>query len=124
MYRDAVYHGGIREVGLIGQLTSKRFNAHYNRKYGITENLLKNTGQHPLDDEYWQNKRPDLSKIAVPALICASWSDQDCTHEALLRGIKQSDLNISGYIHMAGENGKLIIAAKHWNYRKSSLIIS
>jgi uncharacterized protein len=88
MYRDVVYHGGIREVGLIGQLTSKRFNAHYNRKYGIAENLLKNTGQHPLDDEYWQNKRPDLSKIAVPALICGSWSDQGLHTRGSFEGYK------------------------------------
>jgi predicted acyl esterase len=88
MYRDVVYHGGIREVGLIGQLTSKRFNAHYNRKYGITENLLKSTGEHPLDDEYWQNKRPELSKIIVPALICASWSDQGLHTRGSLEGYK------------------------------------
>ncbi len=88
MYRDVVYHGGIREVGLIGQLTSKRFNAHYNRKYGITENLLKSTGQHPLDDEYWENKRPDLSKIKVPALICASWSDQGLHTRGSFEGFK------------------------------------
>lgn len=88
MYRDVVYHGGIREVGLIGQLTSKRFNAHYNRKYSITENLLKNTGQHPLDDDYWQNKRPDLSKIVVPALICGSWSDQGLHTRGTFEGYK------------------------------------
>ncbi len=88
MYRDAVYHGGIREIGLVGQLSSKRFNAHYNRKYGITENLLKSTGQHPLDDEYWQNKRPDLSKIIAPALICASWSDQGLHTRGSLEGYK------------------------------------
>jgi uncharacterized protein len=88
MYRDAVYHGGIREIGLISQLTRQRFNKHYNRKYGITENLLKSTGQHPLDDEYWQNKRPDLSKITVPALVCASWSDQGLHTRGSFEGYK------------------------------------
>jgi len=88
MYRDVVYHGGIREIGLIAQLTSKRFNAHFNRKYGIAENLLKSTGQHPLDDEYWQNKRPRLSKITVPALVCASWSDQGLHTRGALEGYK------------------------------------
>ena len=88
MYRDVVYHGGIREIGLIGQLTDKRFNAHYNRKYGIAENLLKSTGQHPLDDEYWKNKRPDLSKIEVPALICGSWSDQGLHTRGSFEGYK------------------------------------
>jgi len=47
MYRDVAYHGGIREIGLIGELTRHRFNAHYNHKYGLNENLLKNAAQHP-----------------------------------------------------------------------------
>ncbi len=31
---------------------------------------------HPLDDEYWASKRPNFSKIIVPAYVIASWSDQ------------------------------------------------
>jgi uncharacterized protein len=76
MYRELAYHGGIREIGLMRQLTKHRFNAHYNRKYGITEDLLISSGEHPFYDNYWKNKNPDLSKINVPALVCASWSDQ------------------------------------------------
>jgi predicted acyl esterase len=89
MYRDVAYHGGIREIGLIGELTRHRFNAHYNHKYGLNENLLKNAAQHPLDDGYWQNKLPDLSKITVPALICASWSDQGLHTRGSLEGYKR-----------------------------------
>ncbi|MDP4245233.1 MAG: CocE/NonD family hydrolase [Bacteroidota bacterium] len=88
MYRDAVYHGGIREIGLIGQLTSKRF-SHYNRKYGLIDDLLKTSARHPLDDEYWQNKCPDLTKITVPALVCASWSDQGLHTRGSFEGYKQ-----------------------------------
>ncbi len=89
MYRDAAYHGGIREIGLIGELTRHRFKAHYNHKYGLSENLLKTAGQHPLDDAYWQNKRPDLSNIIVPALICASWSDQGLHTRGSFEGYKK-----------------------------------
>lgn len=30
----------------------------------------------PFDVEYWATKRPDLSKIQVPAFVIASWSDR------------------------------------------------
>jgi predicted acyl esterase len=89
LYRDAAYHGGIREIGLIGQITKRRFNAHYNRKYGIREDFLKISGEHPLDDEYWLSKRPDLSKITVPSLVCASWSDQGLHTRGSFEGYKK-----------------------------------
>ncbi len=76
MYREVAYHGGIREIGLMGQLSKRRFYAHYNRKYGIKEDLMTSIKQHPFFDSYWKDKNPDLSKINVPALVCASWSDQ------------------------------------------------
>lgn len=88
MYRELNYHGGIRETGLVGQITKHRFNAHYNRKYGIKENLLVSTGEHPLIDGYWTNRNPDLSKINVPALVCASWSDQGLHTRGSLIGYK------------------------------------
>jgi predicted acyl esterase len=88
MYRELNYHGEIREIGLVGQISKHRFNAHYNRKYGITEDLLISTGEHPLFDSYWKNKNPDLSKINVPALVCASWSDQGLHTRGSLIGYK------------------------------------
>ncbi len=88
MYRDVAYHGGIRETGLMGELTRHRFNAHYNHKYGLNENLLKKAREHPLDDGYWKDKCPDLSKITVPALICASWSDQGLHTRGSFEGYK------------------------------------
>ena len=88
MYREVAYHGGIPEVGLMGQLTKYRFNAHYNRKYGIMEDLLISSGEHPFYDSYWKNKNPDLSKINVPALVCASWSDQGLHTRGSLIGYK------------------------------------
>jgi predicted acyl esterase len=89
MYRELCYHGGIREIGLVGQIGRHRFNAHYNRKYGITEDLLVSTGEHPLCDGYWKNKDPDLSAITVPALVCASWSDQGLHTRGSLIGFEK-----------------------------------
>ncbi len=89
-YRDVAYHGGIRETGLTTQLSKHRFDAHYNKKYGIAEHFTASLAQHPLDDEYWANKRPvDLASIDVPALVCVSWSDQGLHTRGALLGFEQ-----------------------------------
>lgn len=47
-----------------------------NRRFPLAEDFLEQRESHPLDDEYWATKRPILENIDVPALVCASWSDQ------------------------------------------------
>ena len=71
MYREFAYHGGIRETGhtfLVDKIVKWE-----GKK---SEAIKANYDAHPFDDEYWAYKRPDLSKITVPAYVCGSWSDQ------------------------------------------------
>jgi predicted acyl esterase len=46
------------------------------RGASMGEDFLYDSRRHPLDDDYWSAKRPDVGAIHVPALVCASWSDQ------------------------------------------------
>ncbi len=88
-YRELAFHGGIPETGLTKQLARRRFQAHYNRAYGIAEHFLRSMEEHPLDDAYWADKRPELEAIDVPALVCASWSDQGLHTRGSLRGFER-----------------------------------
>ena len=70
-YREFATHGGIPETGFIPRASDNiRFSLHR------TENTWANVQAHPLWDEYWQSKEPDLEAIETPAYVVASWSDQ------------------------------------------------
>jgi len=75
-YREFAFHVGIPEIGLTTKLPTSRFDTPYDRNFGIAENFVVSMSKHPLDDEYWADERPRLDAIEVPALVCASWSDQ------------------------------------------------
>ena len=47
-----------------------------NKKFAMAEDFLAETKRRPLIDDYWLDKLAALEEIAVPALVCASWSDQ------------------------------------------------
>jgi predicted acyl esterase len=86
MYREMAFHGGIRETGFVPAFYRQHVWANRNRAFPPAENLLDQIQSHPLDDEYWATKRPDLSRIDVPALICATWSDQGLHTRGSLEG--------------------------------------
>lgn len=89
MYRELAFHGGIRETGFVPAFYRQRVLAHHNPRFPLAENLLEQIQRHPLDDEYWASKRPDLARINVPALVCASWSDQGLHTRGSLEGFLQ-----------------------------------
>jgi uncharacterized protein len=88
-YRELAFHGGLPEIGLTTELARHRFEAHYNRSYGIAEHVLESMKEHPFDDAYWADKRPHLEAIDVPALVCASWSDQGLHTRGSLLGFER-----------------------------------
>jgi predicted acyl esterase len=71
-YRDFMTPGGIVENGfsVIWQTLSKRVAR-------LTDDLGRLRKQHPLRDEWWESITPDLGKIEVPILACASFSDHN-----------------------------------------------
>jgi uncharacterized protein len=76
LLREFAYQDGIPETGFIGVWWKFRMKRGHNRRFTLAEDFPTDRDQHPLDDEYWAAKRPILEEIEVPALVCASWSDQ------------------------------------------------
>jgi predicted acyl esterase len=70
VYRDVAYPGGVREDGFTP------FWADMTEKAGCTSTSLRREQlARPLFDDFWKSTTPDLERIEVPALICASFSD-------------------------------------------------
>lgn len=71
-YRDLFSPGGIVENGFtrIWQVMTKR-------GMRTTEDIGAQRKAHPLRDQWWQSLVPDLNRIEVPMLICASFSDHN-----------------------------------------------
>jgi putative CocE/NonD family hydrolase len=89
MYRELAFHGGIRETSFVPTFYRARIRSHHNPAFPLGEDLLDEIQRHPLDDAYWAGKRPDLSRISAPALVCASWSDQGLHSRGSLEGFRR-----------------------------------
>lgn len=99
-YRDSGYHGGI--LSEFSKTWSRVQVAHIQYGYGERGKINPNTGEpaagpitlsdeglskerdnayemlkeHPLDDEWHQERRADFSQVEVPLLSCANWGGQ------------------------------------------------
>jgi predicted acyl esterase len=69
-YRDFMRPGGIREDGF--SIIWAKAVKHVGRG---TVDMRAEQKARPLVDDWWESLRPDLERIDVPALICASFSD-------------------------------------------------
>jgi uncharacterized protein len=70
-YRDLVYPGGVREEGFV------RMWARGVSRQRVEPDFLRDPPRHPLRDEFWEETVPDLERIEVPMLVCASFSDHN-----------------------------------------------
>ena len=84
-YRELICIGGIPECGFNPYLCYSFYGS------GDMEDLYLNTKEHPLVDEYWEEKLPLLENITVPAYMTAGW-----THFHL-RG------TVNGYRHISSK---------------------
>ena len=83
-YRDFAYPGGVRENGFI-------------RVWSLWQRLLKPRSAsfraaqkaHPLRDSWWAQRSPDLERIDVPALVCASFSDHSLHSRGSFEGYRR-----------------------------------
>jgi putative CocE/NonD family hydrolase len=87
-YRELAFHGGIPETKFV-PIWNMRLKRGRNRRFSRTEDFVNERDGHPLDDDYWRAKRPILENIEVPALVCASWSDQGLHTRGSIQGFER-----------------------------------
>src|SRR6266567_3262256 len=80
---------GVLETGFVGVWWRFRMEPGHNKRFPMNENFPADRDQHPLDDAYWEAKRPGLERIEVPALVCASWSDHGLHTRGSLEGFER-----------------------------------
>jgi uncharacterized protein len=51
--------------------------------------VVQDIRDHPFDDDYYRRRTPDLSRIHVPVLASADWSDHDLHLRGTIRGFQQ-----------------------------------
>lgn len=119
IYREWAFNGGIPDTGFY-RIYMRRYMMRKGQKIneagwrgGETDDMIAKQSEHPLDDEFWRNKHPDLTRINVPAYIAGSWS---------------SDLHIQGalegYRQIASQEKWLEIhARKEWEYYYSREVV-
>jgi predicted acyl esterase len=71
LYREQFARGGIYGGDLFDRLIQKYMLRGRN---GI-ESFRKMFQQHPLANEWWNDKRPDMTKIKIPTYITGTWSN-------------------------------------------------
>jgi predicted acyl esterase len=76
LYREFVFQGGIPETGFVPIWWKNRMVRGRNKQFALAEDFLAAIERHPLLDDHWRAKETALERIDVPALVCASWSDQ------------------------------------------------
>ena len=97
-YRDMLRPGGIAETGFtrIWGLSLKKVRQRYR--------LTREQRRRPLRDQWWASLAPDLARIAVPALICGSFSDNNLHGRGSFRGWERiSSADRFLYTHRGGK---------------------
>ena len=69
LYRDDIARGGLPDA----QFANITLSALYGR--AKTEDTRAMLAKYPLMNSHWLSKRPDLSKITVPAYVVGSWTN-------------------------------------------------
>jgi uncharacterized protein len=75
-YRDNVVHGGIPETSFRVNGLKKASLLRRTDSSPPAEDYVAMLKEHPLFDQYWEQRAAKIEDITVPALICGSWSAQ------------------------------------------------
>ena len=70
LYRDSLVRGGVPRTVFPAFVRDKMYGR------GRVEDPIAMLEDHPLVDEYWEDKVPDVARIAAPAYVVASYSNQ------------------------------------------------
>jgi predicted acyl esterase len=90
-YREWAFNGGIPDTGFFKLYMSRTLTpgTGFVRAGASYEDILAERAKRPTNDAFWKSKHPDLTKISVPAYVCASWSTQGLHNRGALEGYKQ-----------------------------------
>ncbi|MCB1436271.1 MAG: CocE/NonD family hydrolase [Rhodobiaceae bacterium] len=83
-YREVARHGGIPETSFWPYLPTR-----WGHSTTQVEDLALETAERPFFDAYWASKAAQLEKIAVPAYVVASWTDQGLHTRGTLEGFRR-----------------------------------
>ena len=83
-YVDFAYPGGVRENGFL-LLWSTWLKAMRPR----SPSFRRAQQAHPLRDAWWSDRAADLERIGVPALVCASFTDQSLHSRGSFEGFRR-----------------------------------
>ncbi|WP_028661830.1 CocE/NonD family hydrolase [Saccharomonospora saliphila] len=70
VYRDVIVRGGVPSTAFAAYIRDSLYGR------GRIEDPVATLADHPLFDEYWADKVPDVSTITTPAYVVASYSNQ------------------------------------------------
>lgn len=84
-YRDLFTPGGIPERGF-----SRIWLAGVGRSVRLSQDMPAERPQHPLRDDWWTALVPDLERIEVPMLVCASFSDANLHSRGSFRAFERA----------------------------------
>jgi putative CocE/NonD family hydrolase len=98
-YRDLTFPGGIRELGF-----TRLWSRNIRRDSRQTYILGPMQEEHPLRDDFWRSLVPDLSAIAVPMLVCGSFSDNNLHSRGSMRAFTEGgSTHARLYTHRGGK---------------------
>lgn len=97
-YRDLLRPGGIQETGFV-KLWSTGL-----KKNRLTFSLGAENAKHSVRDDFWRSMVPELSRIDVPTLVCASFSDNNLHSRGSFRAFQQIASTVKHvYTHRSGK---------------------
>lgn len=98
-YEDLFYPGGVRELGF-----SRIWTTMTRRTTRMTPDVGVEARRRPVDDDWWRSLVPDLGRIEVSMLVCASFSDNNLHSRGSFRAFLESGSAIKhAYTHRGGK---------------------
>jgi uncharacterized protein len=98
-YRDLFYPGGVRERGF-----SRLWTTITRRTTRQSVDIGREARSRPTDDTWWRSLVPDLERITVPMLVCASFSDNNLHSRGSFRAFERvSSTDRHLYTHRGGK---------------------
>jgi predicted acyl esterase len=84
-YREVAFHGGIPNHQFMRTWGAKKTMWGKNR----VEDWQKAIAAHPLLDDFWKSKQPDLEQIDIPTYVVASWTDHGIHTRGTIEGFRR-----------------------------------